>query len=128
MARSKKDKMSNKNGNGANLRNKQTLCVTADQMRGHMNSAEYRYIVLWLILIKHISDVFQELCDDLAQRQKTNYTDPEDRNEYLGLNIFWVLKESRWSYIQQNSIILPKLLSSRSASRMLKGLWRKQYD
>jgi len=54
-------------------------------------------------LLKYISDAFQELYDNLAARQETDYTDPEDRDEYLGENMFWVPKEARWSAIQASA-------------------------
>jgi hypothetical protein len=52
------------------------------------------------LLLKYISDVFQELYDDLAARRSTEYTDSEGRDEYMGSNVFWVPKESRWANIQ----------------------------
>lgn len=41
--------------------------------------------------------------DDLAARADTDYTDPEDRDEYMAENVFWVPKEARWSYIQASA-------------------------
>ncbi|MGV0028479.1 type I restriction-modification system subunit M N-terminal domain-containing protein [Phormidesmis priestleyi] len=84
MARSKEDETIGKNGNGANLGFEQTLWATADKMRDHMDSAGYKHIALGLIFLKYISDAFQELYDNLVQRRETDYTDPGDRDEYLG--------------------------------------------
>ena len=103
MARTKTNDSNGKNGNGANLGFEQTLWATADKMRGHMDAAEYKHVALGLIFLKYISDAFQELYDDLAQRQETDFTDPEDRDEYQGVNVFWVPKEARWSHIQANA-------------------------
>ena len=103
MARAKTNETNGKNGNGANLGFEQTLWATADKMRGHMDAAEYKHVALGLIFLKYISDAFQELYDDLAARQETEYTDPEDRDEYMGSNVFWVPKEARWSHIQANA-------------------------
>jgi type I restriction enzyme M protein len=91
------------NGNGAKLGFEQTLWAAADKMRGHMDAAEYKHVALGLIFLKYISDAFQELYDDLARRADTDYTDPEDRDEYLALNVFWVPQEARWSHIQANA-------------------------
>ncbi len=91
------------NGNGANLGFEQTLWAAADKMRGHMDAAEYKHVALGLIFLKYISDAFQELYDDLARRADTDYTDPEDRDEYMAENVFWVPKEARWSHIQANA-------------------------
>ncbi|QIZ71240.1 class I SAM-dependent DNA methyltransferase [Oxynema aestuarii] len=106
MPRSKKTKTKStdtQNGNGANLGFEQTLWAAADKMRGHMDAAEYKHVTLGLIFLKYISDAFQELYDNLAARQETDYTDPEDRDEYLGENMFWVPKEARWSAIQASA-------------------------
>jgi len=105
LPRTKKDtsKTKNGNGNGANLGFEQTLWAAADKMRGHMDAAEYKHVALGLIFLKYISDAFQELYDDLAARRSSEYTDPEDRDEYMGSNVFWVPKEARWSHIQANA-------------------------
>jgi type I restriction enzyme M protein len=101
LARAKKETNGNNgsNGNGANLGFEQTLWAAADKMRGHMDAAEYKHVALGLIFLKYISDAFQELYDDLAARRSTDYTDLEDRDEYLGMNVFWVPKDARWSHI-----------------------------
>ena len=92
------------NGSGdAALGFEQTLWAAADKLRGHLDSAEYKHVVLGLIFLKYISDAFQELHDDLAARQETAYTDPEDRDEYLAQNVFWVPKEARWRRLQDSA-------------------------
>ncbi len=35
--------------------------------------------------------------------EKKKGADPEDKDEYLAENIFWVPKEARWSTIQANA-------------------------
>ncbi len=86
--------MANKN-NGANLGFENKLWGMADKLRGHMDAAEYKHVVLGLIFLKYISDTFQEKYNDLAARKDTDYTDPEDRDEYSAENIFWVPKDAR---------------------------------
>lgn len=76
------------------------LWTAADKLRGHMDAAEYKHVVLGLIFLKYISDAFLELYNQL---QKKDYADPEDRDEYLAENIFWVPKEARWQNLQQNA-------------------------
>jgi type I restriction enzyme M protein len=95
--------MNNRTGNGAALGFEQILWATADKLRGHLDSAEYKHVVLGLIFLKYISDAFQELYDDLAARQEREYTDPEDRDEYLAKNVFWVPREARWAGLQANA-------------------------
>ena len=46
--------------NGATLGFEQTLWAAADQLRGHMDAAEYKHVVLGLIFLKYISDAFTE--------------------------------------------------------------------
>lgn len=46
--------------NGANLGFEQQLWQMADKLRGHMDAAEYKHVVLGLIFLKYISDAFQE--------------------------------------------------------------------
>ncbi|MBE2196400.1 MAG: SAM-dependent DNA methyltransferase [Anaerolinea sp.] len=84
--------------NGVSLEN--TLWAAADKLRGHLDAAEYKHIVLGLIFLKYISDAFQELYDQLASEP---YADPEDRDEYTAANIFWVPKDARWSLLQANA-------------------------
>lgn len=78
----------------------QTLWAAADKLRGHLDAAEYKNVVLGLIFLKYISDAFQVLHDDLAARADTDYTDPEDRDEYVAENVFWVPAEARWPALQ----------------------------
>jgi len=55
-----------KNGNGANLGFEEKLWAAADKLRGHMDAAEYKHVVLGLVFRKFISDAFQEHHDTLA--------------------------------------------------------------
>ncbi len=89
--------------NGANLGFESKLWEMADTMRGYMDASEYKHVVLGLIFLKYISDAFQHKYDELAATQETKYTDPEDRDEYLADNIFWVPPEARWEQIQAQS-------------------------
>src|SRR5437588_6907739 len=91
---------SEKKNNGANLGFEETLWQAADKMRGHMDSAEYKHVVLGLIFLKYISDAFEER---RAELQKEKHADPEDRDEYAGANIFWVPKKARWPNLQANA-------------------------
>lgn len=88
------------NGNGIPADLESKLWAAADKLRGHMDAAEYKHVVLGLIFLKYISDAFQELYDRLAADE---YADPEDRDEYLAENIFFVPEEARWKRLQQNA-------------------------
>ncbi|MCB2155757.1 type I restriction-modification system subunit M [bacterium] len=92
-----------KDSNTGNLGFEATLWAAADKLRGHMDASEYKHVVLGLIFLKYISDAFMEKHDALAATAETEYTDPEDRDEYTAENIFWVPKEARWSLIQAHA-------------------------
>lgn len=76
------------------------LFKAADKLRKWIDAAEYKHIVLWLVFLKHISDSFSELYDKLKQ---DSFSDPEDRDEYMAENIFFVPQISRWQNIQASA-------------------------
>jgi type I restriction enzyme M protein len=53
-----------------------------------------------LIFLKYISDSFQELYDQLANKAFSPYDDPEDRDEYTAKNVFFVPQQARWNHLQ----------------------------
>ena len=59
MAKARKQKKSKAN-NGAVLGFERTLWQAADKLRGHMDAAEYKHVVLGLIFLKYIADAFEE--------------------------------------------------------------------
>lgn len=74
-----------------------SLFKTADQLRKNIDAAEYKNVVLGLIFLKYISDSFQKLHDTLSQ---DSFSDPEDRDEYIAENCFFVPREARWTELQ----------------------------
>src|SRR5271157_1049845 len=46
-----------------------TLWATADKLRGNLDAAEYKHVVLGLIFLKYISDAFEEKHAEL-QKEK----------------------------------------------------------
>jgi len=95
--------MAKKKENGANLGFEEKLWQAADKLRGNMDAAEYKHVVLGLIFLKYISDAFEEKYADLKAREETDFTDPEDPDEYLADNIFWVPAKARWSNIKTSA-------------------------
>ena len=53
------------------------LWQMADALRGSMDAAEYKHVVLGLIFLKYISDAFEEQHSGL-QAEKSKGADPED--------------------------------------------------
>ena len=86
--------------NGANLGFEQKLWQSADKLRNNMDAAEYKHVVLGLIFLKYISDAFLEVHEGL---EADEYADPEDKDEYIALNVFWVPTEARWDYLQNRA-------------------------
>ncbi len=86
--------------NGATVGYEAELWRMADALRGSMDAAEYKHVVLGLIFLKYISDAFEEHRKRLEQEP---YADPEDPDEYRAANVFWVPPEARWSHLQKNA-------------------------
>jgi type I restriction enzyme M protein len=71
----------------------------ADALRGSMDAAEYKHVVLGLIFLKYISDAFEEQHKKL-EAERAQGADPEDPDEYRAHNIFWVPPEARWAHLK----------------------------
>jgi type I restriction enzyme M protein len=86
------------------------LWAAADKLRGNMDAAEYKHVVLGLIFLKYIFDAFMERFNQL---QGQEYADPEDKDEYLGENTPWVPPEADQgrTLAGLRDTLLPKLLS-----------------
>ena len=78
----------------------QQLFKAADKLRKNIDAAEYKYVVLGLVFIKYISETFAEHYEKLAADE---YSDPEERDEYLAENVFFVPEVARWSHIHNNA-------------------------
>lgn len=94
-------------GNGENP-NEAALFEAADELRGSVESSEYKHLVLGLIFLKYISDSFTQrrgaLEAELSDPESDDYIDDvderlevlEDRDEYVAQNVFWVPSPARW--------------------------------
>src|SRR4030042_2073303 len=81
--------------NGAALGFEAKLWAAADALRGSMDAAEYKHVVLGLIFLKYISDAFEEHHARLLA-ERSQGADPEDPDEYRAKNLFWVPSKARW--------------------------------
>ena len=72
------------------------LFKAADKLRKNIDAAEYKHIVLGLVFLKYISESFTELYHKL---EADEWSDSEDRDEYIAENVFFVPKVARWSHI-----------------------------
>ncbi|SMP05751.1 type I restriction enzyme M protein [Laceyella tengchongensis] len=119
------------NNNSAELGFEQRLWSMADKLRNNMDAAEYKHVVLGLLFLKYISDAFEEEYERLSNDE---WADPEDPDEYLANNIFWVPQEARWSYIKANAkkpeigqIIDNAMVAIERDNNSLKGVLPKDY-
>ena len=107
------------------------LWAAADKLRGNMEPSDYKHVVLGLIFLKYISDAFEAKRAALLEEE---LADPEDPEEYLAENVFWVPKEARWGHLQakakQSSIgkdIDDAMLAIEGNNPSLKGVLPKDY-
>ena len=121
-----------KNNNGANLGFEQKLWAAADKLRNNMDAAEYKHVVLGLIFLKYISDAFLEVHAGL---EGDKWADPEDKDEYKALNVFWVPPEARWDFLQSKAkqpeigILVDEAMDAieKENPEALKGVLPKEY-
>ena len=78
------------------------LWQMADALRGAMDSADYKHVVLGLIFLKYVSDAFEERHAAL-EAEVDEGADPEDPDEYRAVNVFWVPPEARWARLRDNA-------------------------
>lgn len=74
------------------------LWKAADKLRKNIDAAEYKHVVLGLIFLKYISDAFEELFAKLVNEEAQG-ADPEDKDEYIAKNVFFVPQEARWTLL-----------------------------
>jgi type I restriction enzyme M protein len=100
MAGRGRPKKPNGSNGGANLGFEATMWKSADELRGQVDAAEYKHVVLGLVFLKYISDAFGEHHSLLL---KTHPDEAEDRDAYSAEGVFWVPKEARWSHLQASA-------------------------
>src|SRR3954469_9084656 len=87
-----------------------TLWRAADALRGQVDAAEYKHVVLGLLFLKYISDSFEsrrgdrraELTKDGIKGKQCDRL-LESRDEYTAERVFWVPPESRWPNLQNQA-------------------------
>lgn len=75
----------------------ETLWESANKLRGSVESAEYKHVVLGLIFLKFASDKFEEHRKKLLSEGKEKYIEMPDF--YNMNNVFFLDEVSRWTYI-----------------------------
>ena len=100
MAGRGRPKKANGSNGGANLGFEAKMWLAADELRGQVDAAEYKHVVLGLVFLKYVSDAFAE---HHAKLLKDHPDEAEDRDAYRAEGVFWVPKEARWSYLSANA-------------------------
>lgn len=84
------------------------LFEAANKLRGSVESAEYKHLVLGLVFLKYVSDSFERRRQQLEALTRDSGSDYfveadddreeilEDRDEYTAQNVFWVPADARW--------------------------------
>ena len=77
------------------------LWESANKLRGNVEPAEYKHVVLSLIFLKYASDKFEERKQELIEEGKGAYVEMVDF--YTMKNVFYLAPISRWSYIMEQA-------------------------
>lgn len=91
--------MAKKNGGEKSI--EVNLWEAANKLRGSVEPAEYKHIVLSLIFLKFVSDKFDKQRDKLISEGKEKYIEIPDF--YNMNNVFFLEEISRWSYLIKKS-------------------------
>ena len=130
-----KSKSSSAKDSAANIGFEAKLWLAADKLRNNMDAAEYKHVVLGLIFLKYISDSFEEHHAKLmAGEGDFDGANPEDKDEYLAANVFWVPKEARWAQLQASAkqptigkLVDDAMVAIERDNPRLKGILPKDY-
>lgn len=82
--------------NSSSIGFEKQLWEAADALRGNLDAAEYKSVILGLIFLKYISDSFEAKYQALVDEGEGF---EEDLDEYTSENIFFVPTDARWSVI-----------------------------
>ena len=79
----------------------ETLWDSANKLRGSVESAEYKHIVLSLIFLKFAGDTFEERKAELIADDQEDFVDMVEF--YTMKNVFYLPENARWTFIMQNA-------------------------
>lgn len=118
--------------NSADLGFEKEIFKAADKLRGNIDAAEYKNVVLGLIFLKYISEAFENKHRELVEEGEGF---EEDRDEYLAKNIFFVPEVARWDYIAKRAhtleigqVIDNAMIAIEEENDRLKGVLPKNYS
>lgn len=79
----------------------EALWKSADKLRGSVEPSEYKHVVLSLFFLKFASDKFKEQKEKIIAEGKEKFVD--NIAFHTKDNVFYLLEESRWSFIMDNA-------------------------
>ena len=79
----------------------EALWKSADKLRGAIEPAEYKHVVLSLFFLKFASDKFVKCREKIIKNHGEKYADMKPF--YTQENVFYLPEESRWNYIIENA-------------------------
>ena len=79
----------------------ENLWKACDKLRGSVEPAEYKHVVLSLVFLKYVSDTYEKQREKLIAEGKERFVDMSEF--YAKDNVFYVPEEARWSYIIANA-------------------------
>lgn len=95
---------------------KKELWQAADKLRGSIDAAEYKHVVLGLLFLKYVSDSFynrrQEIEGLVSDSKNKEYymvegddrsIIVEDKDQYKGKGVFYIPKKARWGELRNRS-------------------------
>ncbi|WP_405305899.1 type I restriction-modification system subunit M [Methanobrevibacter sp.] len=118
--------------NSAEIGFEKEIWDAANELRGSMDAAEYKHVVLGLIFLKYLSDKFEERYNELKAE---GYGDEEDVDEYTAEGIFFVPPEARWEVIaskahsaENGQTIDEAMMAIENKNESLKGILPKTFS
>lgn len=93
------------------------LWKAADKLRGNMDAAEYKHIVLGLLFLKYVSDAFYQRREQLEKwtsdtKNKDFYIPDgesrkiiiEDKDQYKREGVFYIPEKARWNFLREHAM------------------------
>ncbi len=118
--------------NTAEIGFEKEIWEAANELRGSMDAAEYKHVVLGLIFLKYLSDKFEERYQELVDEGDGF---EEDKDEYTAEGIFFVPPEARWEVISAKAhepdngkTIDEAMLAIEKKNDSLKGILPKTFS
>lgn len=102
---------------GKDLEFEKELWKAADKLRGHIDAAEYKHVVLGILFLKYVSDSYYSRRAELERRtadpQDKEYFIPnekdrkaviESREEYKKVGVFYIPENARWEFLRAHTL------------------------